>query len=131
MSADGTERELEVAGKIMQQALELIGRVAGVGPRPAEPGTEPAEGRADEACGDQLPPAPDGAFGDRLLALSRRGGPLQRRTEAVAEPVDDGPEHGADGGATPPEISGQDRDRRALAESDPADGQMLEDLAGS
>jgi hypothetical protein len=109
MPGDRAEGELEVAGEITQQAFELIGGVAGVGPGPAELGAEPAKGRADHARGRQLRPPSYGSFRDRLLARPGLSGPLESRADPGTHRVDDSSEHGSDRRAPPPKVGGHGR----------------------
>lgn len=48
MATDPAEGELQVATQLAQQALELVGGVACIGPGPAELGSQKAEGRTHQ-----------------------------------------------------------------------------------
>ena len=48
MATDPAEGELQVATQLAQQALELVGGVACIGPGPAELGSQNAEGRTHQ-----------------------------------------------------------------------------------
>lgn len=49
MATDPAEGKRQVATQVVQQALELVGGIARIGPGPAELGSQNAEGRTHQA----------------------------------------------------------------------------------
>jgi len=115
---------------MIEQAVELLGRVGLVGPAQSQTWSEPSPGRADQPTADQLGPALQRALGDHRLARAGEQRPLVGLLDPVAQHVYGRLQNRADRRTPAPQIAGRQRDRRAIAEQDAQDRDLLERLAG-
>ena len=120
------EPEEEREGETIEQKKKLGDFRRPRRPLEIHPRAQPAQGTADQTALDEMAPASERPFGDRLLALPRIAGPSEGRTDPIASRTRHRLEHRAHRRPAPPEFGRGQRCGRPGAEDDPNDREVLE-----
>ncbi len=130
VTGHGAEGQQQRSGQPVEQRLELSGGVGGVGPAEAQARPQPGEGGANQPRAHGVAPAPQRARRHHVIARAGVERPLAGRLDPLAVDPHDGLQHRTHGAAPAPQLGGKQRGARTVAEGDPQDRHLLEDLAG-